>query len=282
MNKAIPTWTASDSADLYNLPRWGAPYYRVSSAGEVEVNLGDENCASWHSMGQMIGELSERGIEAPLMLRFGNILEHRLRLINESFRKVIQAAGYKAPFKGVFPIKVNQQHQVIEQICAFGKAYHHGLEAGSKPELIAALSYMQDPEALVICNGYKDQEFIDLALYGVQMGLQVLLVVETVGEMPLILERAAAIGVKPRLGVRMKLSTPGSGKWVESGGDASVFGLNAEQVIQVVDFLKEKGALDCLELLHYHLGSQIPNIRTIRTGVSEATRVYVDLVREGA
>ncbi len=277
-----PAWTASDSAELYDLPRWGAPYYRVSDCGEVEVNLGDEKVASWHKMGEMMGELEERGIEAPVMLRFGNILEHRLRLLNESFRKVIQSAGYQGEFKGVFPIKVNQQQQVIEQICEYGKQFHHGLEAGSKPELIAALSYMHDPEAWIICNGYKDQEFIDLALYAVQMGLQVMLVVETVGEVPLILERAAAIGVKPRLGVRMKLSTPGSGKWVNSGGDNSVFGLNAEQVIQVVDFLKEKDMLSCLELLHYHLGSQIPNIRTIRTGVSEATRVYVDLVREGA
>lgn len=277
-----PSWTAADSADLYNLPRWGFPYYRVSDTGEVEVNLGNQANASWHSMSQMIEELEERGIDAPVMLRFGNILEHRLQLINDSFRKAIADAGYRAAFKGVFPIKVNQQQQVIQQICEFGKIYHHGLEAGSKPELIAALSYMQDPEALVICNGYKDQEFIDLALYAVQMGLQVMLVVETVGEVPLILDRAAVLGVKPRLGVRMKLSTPGSGKWVESGGDASVFGLNAEQVIQVVDFLKEREALDCLELLHYHLGSQIPNIRTIRSGVSEACRVYVDLVREGA
>ncbi|WFB36616.1 biosynthetic arginine decarboxylase [Kiritimatiellota bacterium B12222] len=276
------SWTVSDSAELYGLPRWGAPYYRVADAGEVEVNLGDEENESWHSMAAMIGELEERGIEAPVMLRFGNILEHRLRLLNESFRKVMKAAGYQAPFKGVFPIKVNQQHQVIDQICEFGKQFHHGLEAGSKPELIAALSYMHDPEALIICNGYKDKEFIDLALYAVQMGLQVMLVVETVGEVPLILERSAALGVTPRLGVRMKLSTPGSGKWVESGGDASVFGLNAEQVIQVVDLLKEQEKLDCLELLHYHLGSQIPNIRTIRTGVSEACRVYVNLVREGA
>jgi arginine decarboxylase len=281
-NASSLPWTPADSADLYNLPRWGAPYYRVSDAGEVEVNLGDQTNVSWHGMSQMIEELEERGIDAPVMLRFGNILEHRLRLLNESFRKAIADAGYRAPFKGVFPIKVNQQEQVIQQICAFGKIYHHGLEAGSKPELIAALSYMQDPQALVICNGYKDQEFIDLALYAVQMGLQVMLVVETVGEVPLILDRAAAIGVKPRLGVRMKLSTPGSGKWVESGGDASVFGLNAEQVIQVVDLLKARDALGYLELLHYHLGSQIPNIRTIRTGVSEASRVYVDLVREGA
>lgn len=282
MTNPSSSWTASDAADLYGLPRWGAPYYRVSETGEVEANLGTETVPVWHSMAAMMSELDERGIHPPLMLRFGNILEHRLRLLNESFRKAIADAGYQAPFKGVFPIKVNQQHQVIEQICEFGKQFHHGLEAGSKPELIAALSYMHDPEALIICNGYKDQEFIDLALYANRMGLQVILVIETLNEVSLILERAAALEVTPRLGVRMKLSTPGSGKWVNSGGDSSVFGLNAEQVIQLVDLLQEKKALHMLELLHYHLGSQIPNIRTIRSGVSEACRVYVDLVREGA
>lgn len=277
-----PPWTASDSADLYGLPLWGTPFFRVSDQGEVEVNLGEMENPNWNSMACILEELEARGIDAPLMLRFGNILEHRIKLLNESFRKAIADVGYQGAFKGVFPIKVNQQQQVIEQICQYGKPYHHGLEAGSKPELIAALSYMQDPEALIICNGYKDQEFIDLALYAVQMGMQVMLVVETVGEVPLILERATAIGVKPRLGVRMKLSTPGSGKWIQSGGDNSVFGLNAEQVIHVVDLLKKADALQCLELLHYHLGSQIPNIRTIRSGVSEASRVYVNLVQEGA
>ena len=282
MTTPTSVWTGSDSADLYSLPRWGDPHFRVSDAGEVDVNLGNTHVPSWHSMAAMMNELDERGIHAPLMLRFGNILEHRIRLINESFRNAITSAGYQGSFKGVFPIKVNQQHQVIEQICEFGKEFHHGLEAGSKPELIAALSYMQDPEALIICNGYKDREFIDLALYGLQMGLQVILVVETLSEVPLILERAKVLDVKPRLGVRMKLSTPGSGKWVNSGGDASVFGLNAEQVIQLVDTLKEHKSLETLELLHYHLGSQIPNIRTVRNGVSEACRVYVDLIREGA
>jgi arginine decarboxylase len=277
-----PPWTTTDSSELYGLPRWGAPFFRVSEQGEVEVNLGNEQTPHWNSMACILEELEARGIDAPLMLRFGNILEYRIKLLNDSFRKAIQDAGYQGEYKGVFPIKVNQQQQVIEQICQFGKPYHHGLEAGSKPELIAALSYLQDPEALVICNGYKDQEFIDLALYAVQMGLQVMLVVETLSEVPLILERAKAIGVKPRLGVRMKLSTPGSGKWVQSGGDNSVFGLNAEQVIRVVDLLKKTDSLQYLELLHYHLGSQIPNIRTIRSGVSEACRVYVNLVQEGA
>jgi len=278
---ALP-WTRTQAEELYGIRNWGTPYFSVSEEGDAQVNLGDPAEPRWMSLAGIIRELEDRGINSPVMLRFGNILDHRITLINESFRKAIADAGYGGEYRGVFPIKVNQQQQVVEEICRFGKRYHHGLEAGSKPELIAAMSYMQDPEAVIICNGYKDAEFVDLALYGLKMGLQILLVAEIPSEVNLVLERAKLIGVKPRLGVRMRLSTPGSGQWLESGGDRSVFGLNAAQVIHVVDTLREAGALDSLELLHYHLGSQIPNIRTIRAGASEAARVYVDLVREGA
>ena len=278
----MPEWTIARAEELYGIRNWGTPYFSLSQSGETLVNLGDPEAPSWTSLSDIISELDERGVAMPVMLRFANILDHRITLLNESFRKAIREAGYQGEYRGVFPIKVNQQQQVIEEICRFGKRYHHGLEAGSKPELIAALSYMQDPEAVIICNGYKDEEFVDLALYGLKMGLQVILVAETPGEIPLVLERAKAIGIRPRLGVRMRLSTPGSGQWLESGGDRSVFGLNAAQVIHVVDTLRAADALDCLELLHYHLGSQIPNIRTIRAGASEAARVYVNLVQEGA
>jgi arginine decarboxylase len=281
-SSSAPVWDIAQSEELYGIRNWGTPYYSVSEKGEVQVNLGENGHSRWVSLPSILRDLEERGITAPVLLRFGNILDHRVTLINESFRKAIADAGYQAEYRGVFPIKVNQQQQVVEEICRFGQRYHHGLEAGSKPELIAALSYMHDPEALIICNGYKDAEFVDLALYGLKMGLQIILVVEIPNEVPLILERAKAIGIKPRLGVRMRLSTPGSGQWVDSGGDRSVFGLNAAQVIQTVDRLREADALDCLELLHYHLGSQIPNIRTIRAAASEAARVYIDLVKEGA
>ena len=277
-----PDWSIANAAELYGIQAWGSPYFSLSDKGETQVNLAEAESPNWVSLSDIMTELDERGIATPVMLRFANILDHRITLLNESFRKAIREAGYQGEYRGVFPIKVNQQQQVIEEICRFGKRYHHGLEAGSKPELIAALSYMQDPEAVIICNGYKDAEFVDLALYGLKMGLKIILVAEIPSEISLVLERAKAIGIKPRLGVRMRLSTPGSGQWLESGGDRSVFGLNAAQVIQVVDELREADALDCLELLHYHLGSQIPNIRTIRAGASEAARVYVDLVREGA
>lgn len=280
--KSPKPWSVQHSEELYGIRNWGMPYFSIGEDGHARVNLGDQDQPEWRSLHQVILELEERGITCPVMLRFGNILDHRVKLINESFTKAIQDVGYQGEYRGVFPIKVNQQQQVIQEITRFGKRYHHGLEAGSKPELIAAMSYMHDPEAVIICNGYKDAEFVDLALYGVKMGLQILLVAEIPSEVTLVLERARLAGVKPRLGVRMRLSTPGSGQWLESGGDRSVFGLNAAQVIQVVDTLREADALDCLELLHYHLGSQIPNIRTIRAGASEAARVYVDLVREGA
>lgn len=276
------SWTPSQAADIYGLSLWGDPFFRVSDQGETEVNLGPADDPSWHSLPTLMQELQVRGIDSPVMFRFGNILQHHIRLLNESFRNAIRDAGYPGEYRGVFPIKVNQQHQVIEQVCDFGAPWHHGLEAGSKPELIAALGTLRDPEALVVCNGYKDREFVDLALYGSQMGLQVLLVVEAPGEVPLILERAAALGIRPRLGVRMKLSAPGSGKWFQSGGDNSVFGLNTEQVIDVVDRLREAKALDTLELLHYHIGSQIPDITVIRNAVMEVTRVYAGLVAEGA
>jgi arginine decarboxylase len=180
--------------------------------------------------------------------------------------------GYKGEYRGVFPIKVNQQQQVIEEVVTHGAAWHHGLEAGSKPELIIALTYLKDSDSLIICNGYKDQEFIDLALMGVKAGMKVFLVVERPGEISTIIRRARELGVKPRIGIRAKLSSTVGGKWASSAGDHSVFGLNPSQIIAAVDNLAEEGMLDCLELLHYHLGSQIPDIRSIRTAAGEAAR----------
>ncbi|MBU1137587.1 MAG: biosynthetic arginine decarboxylase, partial [Proteobacteria bacterium] len=199
-----------------------------------------------------------------------------------TFAKVMEEIGYKGVFKGVFPIKVNQQEQVIEAITQFGEKYNHGLEAGSKPELIAAISMLKNREACLVCNGYKDEEFIDLGLYATKMGLRCFFVLEMPDELDLILKRAKKIGVRPLLGLRIKLSTRADGLWAESGGETSVFGLNMSQVIDVIDRLKKDDKLDCLQLLHYHIGSQIPNIQDIRAGVLEACRIYEELVKEGA
>ncbi|NLF19306.1 MAG: biosynthetic arginine decarboxylase [Lentisphaerae bacterium] len=280
---SIERWTCERSADLYGIREWGSGYYGVNTeSGEVEVTLQGEEGTCTISLMDVVAGLKARGLGLPVLLRFGDILDTRIAMVNTEFQNAIRDAGYRGEYRGVYPIKVNQQQQVIEEITRFGKRYHHGLEAGSKAELIAALAYLDDPEAFLVCNGYKDEEFVDLALYGQKMGVRTVLVLEMPGELPLILRRAAALGVRPRIGVRMKPTTRASGHWNDSGGDRSVFGLNAAQLIDVVDQLRQAEMLDCLQLLHYHLGSQLPNIRDIRRGVGEACRVYNGLVQEGA
>ena len=281
-NGALERWTIQDAAELYGVRNWGLGYFDISKSGEVVVKPRNGDPAVAVSLKQVVADLKARGLSLPVLLRFGDILDSRLALVNESFRKAMAQVGYKGPFRGVYPIKVNQQQQVIEELTRFGRRYHHGLEAGSKAELMAAIAYMHDPEAYIVCNGYKDEEFIDLALQAQKMGLQTIIVLEMPGELALVLDRARRLDVKPCLGIRVKLSSKAGGHWSESGGDRSVFGLNTAQIIDVVDTLRSRNQLDCLRMLHYHLGSQIPNIRNIRAGIAEAARVYVDLAREGA
>jgi arginine decarboxylase len=276
------SWSPEQSSELYGVESWGHGFFGVSRKGHVTVRLEDGENQAEVSLHDVIEGLRDRGTHLPVLLRFRDLLHSRITEINESFRKAIRNQGYQGEYRGVYPIKVNQQRQVIEEIAEFGKKYNYGLEAGSKPELIAALAHMHNPEAYIICNGYKDEEFIDLALHAQKMGLRVMLVLEMPSELELILERSRRLGVLPNLGVRVRLSTRGSGHWQESAGDKSVFGLNASQVIQVVDRLRESGHLACLKMLHYHQGSQIPNIAAIREGATEAVRMYCDLVKEGA
>lgn len=275
-------WTVAKARDLYGIDNWGAGYFRINPAGEVCVCPDASRPDASASLVQIVRGLRERGQDLPVLLRFEDILASRIRLLNKTFAATMKNYGYQGAFRGVFPIKVNQQQQVIEEITTFGKRYHHGLEAGSKAELIAAMAYLDDPEALLICNGYKDEHFLRLVLHARMVGLNCVCVVETLNELPVVLRLSREMGVKPVLGVRLKLSTSASGHWKESGGDRSVFGLSSSQVIEVVDLLKAEGVLDCLQLLHYHLGSQIPNIRQIRTGLMEACRTYVGLMQEGA
>ncbi len=280
--KAENAWTPQKSAELYGVETWGHGFFGVDKKGHVTVRLEDDEAQAEVSLFEVIDGLRDRGTHLPVLLRFRDLLHSRIAEINESFNKAIKETKYRGEYRGVYPIKVNQQRQVIEEIAEFGKRYHYGLEAGSKPELIAALAHMHDPEAYLVCNGYKDEEFIDLALQAQKMGLRVMLVLEMPSELNLILERSRKIGVLPNLGVRVRLSTKGSGHWQDSAGDKSVFGLNASQVIAVVDHLKEAGYIGCLKMLHYHQGSQIPNIAAIREGATEAVRMYCDLVKEGA
>ncbi|QBG49010.1 biosynthetic arginine decarboxylase [Verrucomicrobia bacterium S94] len=280
MKTESTAWSPEQSAEIYGINNWGTDYFSVSDAGEVIVH--PHGNGTGISLRHIVDGLIDRGLNMPVLLRFSDILDARIKLLHEGFGRAIQEFEYEGNYRGVYPIKVNQQQQVLEEITAFGARYHHGLEAGSKPELIAALSYMHDPEAYLICNGYKDEEFVDLGLYACKMGLQCIFVVETPSELELIINRSKTLDIPPKIGVRLKLSTQASGHWNHSGGERSVFGLNPSQVCDVVDLLKEVNMLDCLQLLHYHVGSQIPNIRDIREAVVEACRVYIGLVKEGA
>jgi arginine decarboxylase len=281
-SEALERWSPQQSADLYNVKAWGSGFFDVNANGEVVVKLGNGQGTVDVSLMEVIAGIKERGMDLPVLLRFRDILDKTVARINESFAEAIAATGYQGTYRGVYPIKVNQQQQVIEEIATFGKRYHHGLEAGSKAELLIALAYMQDPDAYIVCNGYKDSEFIDLALNGLKMGAQTIIVLEMPSELDLILERAAKMNVRPRIGVRLKLSSKVGGKWSDSSGDRSVFGLTMADAIRAVDILREKGMLDCLQMVHYHLGSQVPNIGSIRAAAHEAVRVYVDLAKEGA
>jgi arginine decarboxylase len=275
-------WTLDQARKAYGVDAWGNGYFKIDNSGEVVVTPNGGDKGPEVSLIRIVNDIKERGWALPVLLRFEGILYSRVKAINESFSKAIKEYDYKGNYRGVYPIKVNQQEQVIQELSTYGKEFHHGLEAGSKPELIAAMSYLDDPKAVLICNGYKDQEFIDLGLNARKLGINCIFVIETLQEVPLILKRSKALDIRPVLGVRMKLSSSGSGYWRESGGDRSVFGLNTFQLMQVVDRLKENDALDCLELLHFHLGSQLPNIREIRSAATEACRVYCGLAKEGA
>jgi len=277
----LDRWTREKSEELYGIKNWGAGYFSISDKGEVVVNPFRDSSVGVSIM-DIISGVRERGMDMPVLLRFENLLDAQISFLNESFDDAMRKLGYRGRYKGVYPIKVNQQQQVVEEVTRFGQRYHHGLEVGSKAELIAALALMKDREACLICNGYKDEEFVDLGLYAVKMGFKCFFVLETPTETDIVLERSRALGIKPNIGLRIKLAARAGGHWTESCGDRSIFGLSVSQMVEAVDKLRENHMLDCLKMLHYHLGSQIPNIRDIRAAVLEAARIYAELVKEGA
>lgn len=281
-NISLPSWTFQDSAELYRVADWSAGHFSVSETGELQVNSLSNGNNINVSLVDIISGIRERGMEMPVLLRIENILDNSITRLNEAFAQAIEQAGYQSYYRGVFPIKVNQQCHVIEEVARFGSRYHHGLEAGSKAELLIALANIRDDDSYIVCNGYKDEEFIDLGLRACQLGVSCFFVVETPNELPRILERSRALDIEPLIGLRMKLSAKVDGHWSKDSGDRSLFGLSTTQLISIVDLLKHEGMLDRLQLLHCHLGSQITNIRNIRTGVQEACRYYADLVNEGA
>ncbi|MEL7498060.1 MAG: biosynthetic arginine decarboxylase [Planctomycetota bacterium] len=276
------SWTTADANELYGVNRWGMGYFDVASNGNATYLAPGPDVKHAVEFSKIIDGLRQRGLDMPVMLRLENVVNDRISTLNKAFQSAIQTCEYQSSYRGVFPIKVNQQAHVIDKITRFGEQFGHGLEAGSKAELLIAMSHLRSRESLIICNGYKDEEFVDLGCQALRIGFKCFFVIETLKEVPLILERAKHWGVKPLIGVRVKLSTTVDGHWSNDSGDRSLFGLSTVQLIKMVDQLREAQMLDCLQLLHFHLGSQIPNIRNIRDGVSEACRFYLDLLREGA
>jgi len=283
MKRDLPSvWTPAESAELYGIRSWGAGYFDLADDGTVHVTVPLDGKRVGVSLMSIIAAMQQRGVQMPALLRIENILDAQISVLNDSFARAMQSLGYRGSYRGVFPIKVNQQCEVIGEIARFGSRYGHGLEAGSKAELLIALASLDPDSGYIVCNGYKDAEFINLGLRALKLGYKVFFVIETPTELPILLEEIKRVGIRPMLGVRVKLSSRVGGYWNESSGDRSIFGLTTAQIVDLIDALREHQMLDCLQLLHYHLGSQIPNIRDIRSSVLEACRYYADLVREGA
>ena len=276
------SWNIDAASAFYGVPDWGVGYFAINEQGELCVSLTVEGNQLSVPLLSIINGMEGRGHAMPVVLRIENILDQRISDINEAFARAIDEFDYRGEYRGVFPIKVNQQCHVVGEVAKFGAQYHHGLEAGSKAELLVAMSQIKDPEACIVCNGYKDEEFVQLGLHAIELGLNCFFVIETPSEVDIIIAQSRAMGVKPKIGVRVKLASKVEGHWQQDSGDRSLFGLTAIQVVTVVDKLRKAELLDCLELLHFHIGSQIPNIRNIRVGLREACRYYSELKREGA
>ena len=274
-------WSPADSIDLYNIRGWGNNYFSVNDAGHMVVHPGGPGTLAI-DLKELVEEVRERGITPPLLIRFSEIIKARVVELNEAFGRAISESGYQGSYRGVYPIKVNQDRYLVERLVEYGRPYHYGLEAGSKPELLAVMAMLEDEGALIICNGYKDEEYIETALLATKLGRHVVLVVEKPSELPLIQQISEKMGVRPRIGIRSRLSAKGAGHWEASGGDRSKFGLSGRDLLDAVAFLREHNMLDTFELVHFHLGSQISSIRSVKDGLREAAQVYVNLAQMGA
>ncbi len=276
----IKHFTIQDAATLYGVKEWGNGYFGISSKGHLEVYpTQDENlCVDVY---EIVQHLRRKGVRTPLNLRFPQILQDRVETLNEAFRKAIREYNYTGSYQGVFPVKTNQTKEVVEEIVRVGHKYRYGLEAGSKPELMIALSMALHPEALVLCNGYKDEAFIRMALLARKAGRNVLITVEKMTELPLILKVAKELKVEPLLGLRAKLASMGAGKWEDSAGDQAKFGLTTREILEAVEVMEKRGMLESIIELHFHIGSQITDIRKVKAAMKEATRIYAKLVKMG-
>ncbi len=273
-------WSVSDSLDLYQVRGWGTPYFGINDAGHVVVQP-DPTKDRVVDLYEISRDLVARGLQMPLLIRFPEILGDRIRLLNESFATAIANYDYQSRYRGVFPIKVNQQRHVVEGIVESGEPWQYGLEAGSKPELLIALAELDRRDGLIICNGYKDRAYIETALIAQKFDNTVVIVVERPDEIRTVLEASERLGIRPNLGVRAKLSRRGMGRWATSAGDGAKFGLTSTQIVAAVEALREREMLDCMRLLHFHIGSQVSSIRPWKAALREASQIYVELVRLG-
>jgi len=273
-------WDINSAISLYNIDRWGSGYFTINPKGHISV-LPTLNPNTPIDLTELVEEAKQRGLNFPMVLRFQDLLRHRVERINLSFAEAITEMGYRSLYRGVFPIKVNQLREVVEEIMDAGKPFHFGIEAGSKPELLAALAIHKDPESLIICNGYKDALFIQNALLGSKLGKKVIMVVEKLEELFQIIQVSQEMGVEPMIGMRVRLSAKGAGKWATSGGENAKFGLSTSDLVAASNTLKEKGLAHCLRLVHFHVGSQVPDIGTIKRAAREAARFYAKLAKMG-
>ena len=268
-------WRIEDSEELYNIIGWGTSYFGINEKGHVVVTPRKDGVGV--DLKELMNELQLRDMSAPVLVRFPDILDNRIEKIANCFHIASEEYGYKAQNFIIYPIKVNQMRPVVEEIIGHGKKFNLGLEAGSKPELHAVIAMNTDSDSLIICNGYKDESYIELALLAQKMGKRIFLVVEKINELKLIARLAKQLNVRPNIGIRIKLASTGSGKWEESGGDVSKFGLTSSELLEALDFLEQKEMKDCLKLIHFHIGSQITKIRHIKTALREGSQFYVQL-----
>ena len=272
-------WTIDDSRELYNINGWGTSYFGVNERGDMYVTPCKDNVQI--DLRDVMDELQLRDVTPPVLLRFPDILDNRIEKTSSCFKKAAEEYKYKGENFIVYPIKVNQMQPVVEEIISHGRKFNLGLECGSKPELHAVIAVQCQSDSIIVCNGYKDQSYIELALLAQKMGKRIFIVVEKMNEIGLIASAAKKLGVRPNIGIRIKLASSGSGKWQESGGDASKFGLRASELLQALETLDEKGLHDCVRLIHFHIGSQITKIRRIQTALREAANFYIQLHKMG-
>lgn len=281
-DKSMATnWSVEKSAAMYGINNWGTGYFKINPQGNVMVTPQGSKGPQL-DLYELTQDLLDRGIRIPIMIRFQDIIKARVELIHDCFRKAINDHGYKANYCGVYPIKVNQQKHLVQELVKFGKDLRLGLECGSKPELLVVLALMNTPNAVIICNGFKDVEYIETAILSQKLGRNTIIVVDRKEELPMIIAAAKKFNTRPQIGFRAKLNTQGAGKWVDSSGARSKFGLTAMEIVDGVEMLKKEGMLDCLQLLHYHIGSQVPSISSIKSSLKEGARFFTELYAMGA